>query len=355
MSTSSIFRIYFPFVASLLIILPSACSTVVEGSDQPMTLLTNPDGAKCTLSRDGAVISAISSTPGSVVVSKSKDEIVANCTREGYLEALETIESGATGWSAGNIAFGLLGGGIGLIIDSASGAMNKYPETVTIHLAPESFPSIEERDSFFDARLADVEAKFEKARTEVESQCRAQNAELCDSKLAKVDEALDKERAKIESQRQAVTIIPVATTGASASSDFLALQPSSDQEIRSATESSALSSASGPCGGPCDGLWVVEIWADQILENGLEKEIQVVNGSYVLNHEWDTENRFELSGFINEAGVIYGDGALTIKQGSLQNRNLSFSVPYDSDGFQADGDLRGSNAGERFKVTIRRP
>jgi len=186
-----------------------ACSTVVEGSDQPMTITTEPSGAECSLTRDGATVGAVAQTPGSLVVSKSKDDLTLSCSRANYLVTEETVESGTSGWSAGNILFGLLGGGIGLVVDSASGAMNKYPETVLLVMTPDSFASEEEKSAFFDRRVADVDAKYDAARTEIEGQCRSRPSDLCTSKLEKLEAARQTKVDRIETQRsQAVVAEP---------------------------------------------------------------------------------------------------------------------------------------------------
>jgi len=183
-----------------------ACSTVVEGSDQPMTIVTEPSGAECSLLREGAVVGAVSKTPGSVVVSKSKNDLTLSCTVANHLKTEQTIESGTSGWSAGNIIFGLLGGGIGLVVDSASGAMNKYPETVQLVMTPASFASEDEKNAFFDRRVTDTNRRYDAAKSEIESQCRAKPADLCESKTKDLEEARQTKLERIERQRLQATV-----------------------------------------------------------------------------------------------------------------------------------------------------
>ena len=192
-------------MASALMVM-SACSTIVEGSDQSITIVTEPNGAQCILSRDGNTVGAVGRTPGSTVVTKSKDDMTVTCERESFMETSEIVESGTSGWSAGNILFGLLGGGIGLIVDSASGAMNEYPEMIHVALVPESFSTEEDRDRFFDARVADLDSKFKTAKQEIENQCRTGISELCSIKLEDLEAVRDKRLALIEQQRQAAVV-----------------------------------------------------------------------------------------------------------------------------------------------------
>jgi hypothetical protein len=54
-----------------------------------------------------------------------------SCSKEGYNPAAQRLESSFTGTTLGNI---LVGGGIGLIVDAASGANNRYPRTVHLEM-----------------------------------------------------------------------------------------------------------------------------------------------------------------------------------------------------------------------------
>ena len=62
-------------------------------------------------------------TPWAVKVEKTKLDILVCCEKEGYCTAEITVESDVAAMTFGNI---ILGGGIGVVIDSASGASNKY-------------------------------------------------------------------------------------------------------------------------------------------------------------------------------------------------------------------------------------
>lgn len=108
-----------------------ACSTIVEGRSQEITVNTNPPGASCTLIRQEKPIATISPTPGSAYIEKSKYDITIKCSKPGYETATYLNHSGAAGATFGNI---ILGGGIGWAVDSASGADNKYDSPVNVTL-----------------------------------------------------------------------------------------------------------------------------------------------------------------------------------------------------------------------------
>ena len=68
-----------------------------------------------------------------VNVSKSTRDMAVNCTRAGNLPAAQVVRAEFQAMTAGNI---LIGGVIGLGIDAASGAINKYDDEVTITMHP---------------------------------------------------------------------------------------------------------------------------------------------------------------------------------------------------------------------------
>ena len=110
-----------------------ACSSIIEGTSQEITVNTNPAPATCGLYRQGVKIGEIESTPGSVLVKKTKYDMTILCMKDGYQTATYLNHSGAAGATFGNI---VLGGGIGWAIDSASGADNKYDSPVNMTLVP---------------------------------------------------------------------------------------------------------------------------------------------------------------------------------------------------------------------------
>jgi hypothetical protein len=114
----------------------AGCSTVFEGTSQEITVITNPPGANCALEREGLPITTVT-TPGTVLVRKSKCDITVKCNKPGFEEAQYLNNSGTSAYIAGNIAADiLLTAGISSIVDSASGADNKYDPIVNLSLVP---------------------------------------------------------------------------------------------------------------------------------------------------------------------------------------------------------------------------
>ncbi len=63
-------------------------------------------------------------------------------------------------FSVGNLVFG---GMIGVVIDAESGAINQYPDEVSLMVPPGGFATEAERDAFFDVLKADSECRAQQA------------------------------------------------------------------------------------------------------------------------------------------------------------------------------------------------
>ncbi len=73
-------------------------------------------------------------TPGQISLGKGSNPIPISCTKPCYVNGQSIIPSNAKSMAAGNVIFGGL---IGLGVDSASGAMYKYPDMVTVSMTPD--------------------------------------------------------------------------------------------------------------------------------------------------------------------------------------------------------------------------
>src|SRR5258708_33466783 len=123
------YRIAFIAVVALL----PGCATIMEGTSQSVQITTVPPGARCFVDREGARLGEVGSTPGSIRLDKSKNDIVLTCSKDGYQTATIAQSPSFSGTTFGNI---IVGGGIGAIADAASGANYYYPNQVVLTLAP---------------------------------------------------------------------------------------------------------------------------------------------------------------------------------------------------------------------------
>jgi len=86
----------------------------------------------CTLSSP-AVGTRTVRTPGTIVLPKSKHDVAVNCVKQCYTTGVGVLVSEIEIMTAGNVLFG---GVIGLGIDAASGAINKYQPGIEIAMSP---------------------------------------------------------------------------------------------------------------------------------------------------------------------------------------------------------------------------
>ena len=86
----------------------------------------------CTLSSP-AVGTRTLQTPGTIVLPKSKHDVAVSCVKQCYTPGVGVLASETEIMTAGNVVFG---GVIGLGIDAASGAMNKYQPGVEVVMSP---------------------------------------------------------------------------------------------------------------------------------------------------------------------------------------------------------------------------
>ncbi|MEJ0043209.1 MAG: hypothetical protein WDM81_13775 [Rhizomicrobium sp.] len=118
----------------------SGCATVFEGTSQDIAVVTNPPGAACVFERQSKtrkIVGTISSTPATVTVRKSKYDILVRCTKPGFQEATFLNHSGVTAVIAANIAIDVVATvGISSLVDTATGADNKYDSAVNLSLIP---------------------------------------------------------------------------------------------------------------------------------------------------------------------------------------------------------------------------
>lgn len=107
----------------------ASCATLTRGTTQNVNVVTpGAPGAMCTLTSQ-AIGTRTVKTPGNITLEKSQHAISVTCTKKCFVDGVGTIASTAEGMAAGNIVFGGL---VGLGIDAASGALNKYSPTVQI-------------------------------------------------------------------------------------------------------------------------------------------------------------------------------------------------------------------------------
>ena len=116
------------FVSILFIFGLAGCSSIVNESHLPINLSFSDNSAgECSLRNKRE--SYKTQIPASVLVRRSDDPLVYECTTKDGREAYGSIVSKVGNTMAGNIIFG---GGIGAIIDANNDMHREYPSSFVI-------------------------------------------------------------------------------------------------------------------------------------------------------------------------------------------------------------------------------
>lgn len=109
------------------------CATITRGTTQSIAINTpNAPGASCTLASSSVATQTIV-TPATVTVNKGNDSIKVSCRKECFTDGAGVVTSNVEEMAAGNV---LVGGVVGLGVDMATGAINKYNTDTSIHMTP---------------------------------------------------------------------------------------------------------------------------------------------------------------------------------------------------------------------------
>lgn len=109
-----------------------ACATVTTGTSQSTAVNSQPEDAECTLTRDGVTLGIVR-TPSPVTVKRDSKPIHVLCRKDGHEDGKVVMGAQYESMSAGNF---ILGGVVGAVVDSGSGASNRYNTSVTVQLPP---------------------------------------------------------------------------------------------------------------------------------------------------------------------------------------------------------------------------
>lgn len=175
----------------------------MEGTDQTVTVSTDPAGATCNLSRNEKPIGVVNPTPGSINLDKSTADVTVRCTKKDFEEETAILSSQFQGMTVGNAIFGGL---VGLAIDAGSGAMNEYPSSVELMLTPTFFESIAARDDFYKRLLARIDTQNQEAIAKIRKKCEGELTDQCSGPIAEAEKEHAARIAALEEKRQRAVI-----------------------------------------------------------------------------------------------------------------------------------------------------
>jgi hypothetical protein len=114
----------------------SGCASIVDGPNQSLSVKTisggtDVAGAQCALTNNKG--SWFVTTPGTVTVHRSFDNMNVKCDRDGFIANGESVSSATKGMVFGNLLFGGL---IGVGVDIGTGAAYDYPSLIVLDIQP---------------------------------------------------------------------------------------------------------------------------------------------------------------------------------------------------------------------------
>jgi hypothetical protein len=113
-------------------LLLGGCATITKGTTQNVVVDTpGVTGATCTVTTASGPQTV--STPGVFILAKSSAALPVRCSKPGYQEGGGVLGSTFEAMTAGNL---IVGGVIGIGVDAMSGAMNKYPDQISVPMIP---------------------------------------------------------------------------------------------------------------------------------------------------------------------------------------------------------------------------
>lgn len=178
------------------------------------------------ITRKGALVGRVNPTPGTLQVDKNYESVAVLCRKDDYDDTAGVIGSEFQAMTLGNI---LLGGIIGVVVDAASGAMMKYPESVSFTLVPKLFDSEAARDKFFADMRDTFIAEYAEVVVRIKAKC---SPDTCENELKAAEAGRDSRLAEIEKRRLLAKVKPgadaaPATRPASAASAASPASPAS--------------------------------------------------------------------------------------------------------------------------------
>lgn len=238
------------------ILLAAACASIVSDDDTTTYIATEPENARCELQGDS--FNRVVNTPASISLPADAAPITVVCEAEGFRQTSLDMDTSADGWIMGNIIFGGL---IGVAIDAARGAGQKYPAELTVILEPGSFESLAARDAWYDARGQEINDQWNQALKTIDNECNRNMKELCAEKKNDAEKLRAEELEALEQRRRTAV---VSMPEGKASPQTLDGSKSDTEETTGAEPPSGQSGAAQVAGAapggaegthPFDGTW----------------------------------------------------------------------------------------------------
>lgn len=190
-----LFLVTVPFVVS-------GCATIASDNKTFVTIDTTPPKAHCSIKGDNYTQDITTPTTINIPAKAAPIDIV--CLFDGYHQTSDRVDTKMDGWIFGNI---LAGGIVGVVIDAATGAGDKYPEKIAITLDKRTFASQNELNSWYDNRESDLRDRFNNDVQIALAGCKGDDKSSCEQKAKKLTARHEETLATVRKNRASSVII----------------------------------------------------------------------------------------------------------------------------------------------------
>lgn len=119
----------------------AGCASIVGGTNQVVSVETRDNdqphsGAKCKLTNSKGTYYV--TTPGTITIHRAYGDLNVRCDKDGQEPGLATVKSTTKAMAFGNV---LVGGAIGVVVDTTSGAAYDYPNVILVRMGTSSIVS----------------------------------------------------------------------------------------------------------------------------------------------------------------------------------------------------------------------
>ena len=352
-------------VALSPIVLAGACASIVSDNDSTTYIATEPQNARCEL--QGNKFKRVVDTPANISLPADAAPISVICEAEGFRQTSKDMDTSADGWIVGNILFG---GIVGIAIDAARGAGQKYPEEFTVVLEPGSFESLGARDAWYDARRQEINEEWDEVTRTIDNECNRNMKELCTKKKADAEKVRAQELEALEQRRKTAVVSipdgnsnPQALNGSRSTTKEMTRmevplgEPGAEQVAKAIADSETGVLVAGKKAPDAPGLsfddiephssgavakatpettqgpgekWIFEIMEGQSRSSADRQIVSIVDNKFSVNvstNGW----RGNISGEIDYLGNLAGTG--TIKRMGYTPRAFEFSASQSNGAF----------------------
>lgn len=197
------------FALLLLGSLATGCATATSNPETATRIESDPSGATCTLENKKGYSKQVV-TPATVTLHRDLAPLSIACTAPGHASIREEFKMDGNAMVLGNI---LVGGLIGVAVDAASGAAEKFPDKISVLLDPSEFDSVADRDRWYEKKKARIEKQALAREMELDNTNRGcqYNSKSCTDIKDEMELEKQAELSRLEQVRKTATVRQAST------------------------------------------------------------------------------------------------------------------------------------------------